>query len=155
MLASFVSILILASATFLANPDALLLITPAFAASAVLLYAAPQAPFSQPRSCVVGHLVGAVVGMMARKLLDLGPSAGAKTAASALSVSMATGLMMALGVTHPPGAASALVPVLLDASPSWSYVAFPALFGSLVMVAVAVVVNNFSSLQTRSYPLYW
>ena len=155
MLASFVSILILASATFLANPDALLMITPAFAASAVLLYAAPQAPFSQPRSCVVGHLVGAVVGMVARKLLDLGPSAGAKTAASALSVSMATGLMMALGVTHPPGAASALVPVLLDASPSWSYVAFPALFCSLVMVAVAVVVNNFSSLQTRSYPLYW
>ena len=155
MLASFVSILILASATFLANPDALLMITPAFAASAVLLYAAPQAPFSQPRSCVVGHLVGAVVGMVARKLLDLGPSAGAKTAASALSVSMATGLMMALGVTHPPGAASALVPVLLDASPSWSYVAFPALFGSLVMVAVAVVVNNFSSLQTRSYPLFW
>lgn len=156
MLASFVAIAALAAATFLAQDQgALLMITPAFAASAVLLYAAPQAPLSQPRNVVGGHLVGAVVGVAVRKLLDLGPSAGAKTVASALSVSMSTGLMMLLGVTHPPGAASALVPVIADSSPQWTYIAFPALFASCVMVATALAFNNLSVRETRSYPVFW
>lgn len=39
----------------------------ALGATAVLLYAAPLAPFSQPRNCTGGHLLSSVVGVCVRR----------------------------------------------------------------------------------------
>ena len=45
-------------------PEAKLLVIGSFGASAVLIYGAPKAPFSQPRNLIGGHVLSALVGML-------------------------------------------------------------------------------------------
>jgi CBS-domain-containing membrane protein len=69
--------------------------------------------------------------------------------------------MMATGTTHPPGAATALIAVTGDASVvrmGWLFVLLPALAGALLMLVVAVLVNNLplTPAPTRKrYPVRW
>lgn len=50
-------------------PSLELLVIGSFGASAVLLYAAPGSPFSQPRNLIGGHLVSALTGVACFKYL--------------------------------------------------------------------------------------
>ncbi len=128
-----------------------LLMIGSFGATAVLLYGAPSAPFSQPRNTVGGHIISAVVGVSVYLLL---PSP--IWFASALAVSTAILLMYLSNTTHPPGGATALIAVIgsekIHALGYW-YVFDPVLVGVLLMLLVALVMNNLSPL--RKYPSYW
>lgn len=150
---------------FAAQPAALTLLTPAFAASAVLLYGAPAAPLAQPRNVVLGHLGSALLGVVLRLLLVALPPwpaasaparGGAELLAGTLAVALSTALMMLGGVAHPPGAATALLAVVGgEAITSLGFLYVPLVTVSAVlMVAVAVIVNNFSALPTRRYPAF-
>ena len=68
--------------------------------------------------------------------------------AAALAVSFAIVAMLLARCLHPPGGAAALL-VVLSHHPSWSFVAFPVFFNSLLLVVGAMV---FNSLTGRSYP---
>ncbi len=75
-------------------------------AAAVLLYAAPHSPLTQPWSFVGGHLISAVVGVTcAQWVPDL-------FLASGLAVGVAIFAMHQLNCLHPPGGAAALVAVI-------------------------------------------
>lgn len=122
-----------------------------FGASAVLLYGAPRSPLAQPRNVLGGHIVSALVGVLCWKLFHAVPGL-----AQALAVATAIALMHLTRTLHPPGGATALIATLgaaeIERLGFW-YVLMPATFGPLVLLLVALVVNNLP--KTRRYPEIW
>lgn len=124
-----------------------------FGASAVLVYGAPLAEFSQPRNLVGGHFVSALVGVGV--VAALGASS---VWAGASAVSLAIAAMHLTRTLHPPGGATALIAVI-GGEPvqrlGFAYALCPILVGGLLMLAVALAVNNLSANPKRHYPVYW
>ena len=122
-----------------------------FGASAVLVYGAVRSPLAQPRNLVGGHVVSALVGVAAWKLLHHDP-----WLAQAVAVATAIALMHATRTLHPPGGATALIAVIGSDSIhqlGFLYVLMPATLGPVLLLVVALVVNNIPS--TRRYPEIW
>eukprot|EP01133_Synstelium_polycarpum_P006269 gene6269-7274_t len=124
-----------------------------FGASAVLLYGANMSPLSQPRNLIGGHVVSAILGVCLRLLF-------VRTGASIivgcmLAVSLAIVAMHFTKTLHPPGGATALIAVM-SGEQRWAgfyYVLVPVLSGALIMLLVALVVNNLA--PKRKYPTTW
>ena len=119
-----------------------------FGASCVLLYAASQSPLAQPRNVIFGHMLSATIGLIFLKIL------GSNIFSTALAVGFAICLMQYFRCVHPPAGANPLV-ILLTANVvhyDWTFLIFPVLVGSLLLVLIAYLVNNFKS-QT-AWPLY-
>jgi CBS-domain-containing membrane protein len=124
-----------------------------FGASAALLYGAPHSEFAQPRNLVVGQLVSAFIGVTSYKLL--GHQVGL---AGALAVATSIAILQVLHSLHPPAGATALIAVLGPANVhelGYQFVLTPVLVGSLILLVVAVVVNNLSPHESRHYPTAW
>ena len=123
---------------WLLGPDAALLIVPSLGASAVLLFAAPKAPFSQPWNVVAGHLLSAVIGVACWRWIP-----GLAVAASA-AVGLAIGAMYLARCIHPPGGATALAAVIGSEQLrelGFGYVLQPILFDVVTILLVAVLFN--------------
>lgn len=122
-----------------------------FGASAVLLYGTPLSPYAQPKNLVGGHAISAIAGVTAYLMLP-----DNMLLAAALGVAVAIMLMHLTHTIHPPGGASALIAVIggqkIHALGYW-YVITPVVFGAVVMLLVALVVNNLS--PGRRYPQWW
>ena len=151
-LGSFLGIGLVASLHFLLlTPGDLVLIIGSFGASAVLIYGAISSPLAQPRNLIGGHLVSAAVGVLVFQFLEPYP-----WLAAALAVSLAIAAMQATNTVHPPGGATALIAIIgsdqLHAL-GFFYVLMPVGVGVLLMLAVALLVNNIP--EQRRYPLYW
>ena len=90
---------------------------PSLGPTAVLLFFTPMAPASSPRSAVLGHAIGILCGYGALLLFGLQNSppalqAGldlARVMAVALSLGGTGGLMILLGVIHPPAGATTMI----------------------------------------------
>jgi len=119
-------------------------------ASAVLLFAVPHGPLSQPWAVFGGHLVSAAIGIACTRL-DLDPILTA-----ALAVALAISAMYYLRCIHPPGGATALSAVVGGESVhalGFHYVLTPVLLNVLVILAVAIVFNL--AFPWRRYPAVW
>lgn len=124
-----------------------------FGASAVLIYGAPQVEYAQPRNLVGGHLISAFIGISVYKFI---PFDIAMT--SALAVSLSIVVMHLTKTIHPPGGATALIAVIGSDqihNLGYLYVLSPIGTGVLIMLLVALVVNNISSNPKRHYPVFW
>lgn len=124
-----------------------------FGASAVLIYGAPLAEFSQPRNLIGGHVLSAIVGVTVFVLAGNDP-----IVAGPMAVSVAIVVMHLTCTLHPPGGATALIAIIGGErihSLGYRYVFFPVLVGALIMLIVALVVNNLSTNPKRHYPVYW
>ncbi|RMF79375.1 MAG: HPP family protein [Nitrospirae bacterium] len=122
-----------------------------FGASAVLIYGAIKSPLAQPRNLVGGHVVSGVIGVACYQLLHPW-----MWVACAVAVATAIAVMHALRCLHPPGGATALIAVIGSGkihALGYLYALVPAGLGALVMLFVAVTVNNLA--PTRRYPEYW
>lgn len=137
-------------ARFLADHDLPLMIG-SFGASAVLLYGAPRSPLAQPRNLVGGHFLSALVGVACWKLFHTIPGLS-----QALAVATAIALMHLTRSLHPPGGATALIATLgsteIQRLGFW-YAIVPALTGALILLIVALLVNNLP--RSRRYPEIW
>jgi len=154
-LGAFVGIFLVASLGQLLGPDhaGQMFVIGSFGASAVLVYGAPMAEFSQPRNLIFGNLISAFIGVSVYLLCgkDI-------VLASALAVSLAIAAMHLSRTMHPPAGAAALIAVIGgDAvhSLGYQYVLTPVLAGSLILLLVALLINNLSSNPKRHYPRYW
>jgi CBS domain-containing membrane protein len=119
------------------------LVVASMGASAVLLFAVPHSPLSQPWSLLGGHLISAAIGVTCAQTVSDPFYAGA------LAVALSIGAMHYLRCLHPPGGATALVAVLGDESVrtlGYGFMVTPVLANVLIMLAVAVVAN---------YPFRW
>lgn len=127
-----------------------LLIVASFGATSVLIYAAPESPFAQPRNVLLGNVLSAMVGVGCSQLLGTSPLA------VTLAVSLSILLMQLTHSVHPPGAAAALVAVIGGSdiqALGWWYPLMPIGIGSAVMLLVAILINNLA--RHRRYPRHW
>lgn len=129
----------------------LVMIIGSFGASAVLIYGAIRSPLAQPRNLMGGHVISAVIGVAAFKLLG-----ASMPLAAAVAVATAILAMHATKTLHPPGGATSLIAVIgstkIHALGFW-YVLVPAGLGAALMLAVALLVNNIA--PRRRYPEFW
>lgn len=133
------------------EPREMTLIVGPLGASAVLVYGAIRSPFSQPRNLVGGHIVSGLAGVVCYQLFG-----DTLWIAEALAVSLALALMLVTKTMHPPGGATALIAVIGGAKVhdlGFLYPFVPAGFGALILLAVALLINNLS--KERRYPEYW
>lgn len=129
----------------------LTLIIGSFGASAVLAYGAVRSPLAQPRNLIGGHVVSAIIGVAVFKLLHQYP-----WFAEAVAVATAIAVMHATRTLHPPGGATALIAVIGSQkihAIGFYYVLIPATLGPIILLAVALLVNNIP--KTRRYPEVW
>lgn len=127
-----------------------LLIVGSFGATSVLIYAAPESPFAQPRNVLVGSMLSALVGVACFQFL------GATALGVALAVSLAVLVMQLTHTVHPPGAAAALIAVIGGPeihALGWAFPLMPVGLGCAVMLVVAILVNNLA--RHRRYPRHW
>ncbi|WP_373741251.1 HPP family protein [Neisseria sp.] len=122
-----------------------MLILGSFGASCLLVFAYPQSPFAQPRNVVGGHFIATATGLAFFTVF------GAEWWSMALAVGTAVALMLVTRTAHPPAGSNPLIVALAGAG--WDFLFTPTLFGSLILVSVALVYNNFG--QGRRYPSYW
>lgn len=119
-----------------------------FGASSVLIYGVIQSPLAQPRNLIGGHVVSAIIGVTVCQFL---PDILWLTAPLAVSLSIIA--MQFTKTLHPPGGATALIAVSGSAkikALGYLYVLFPVLTGVIILLVVALVVNNMTS--QRKYP---
>lgn len=121
------------------------LIAAPFGAAAVLLFAAPDSPFAQPRNCIIGNFFGGVVSLV------MVHSFGSEPWVMALAVATTIKVMQLTKTLHPPGGAVALVGVMSNAE--WSFLLTPVFAGSVILVLCTVAFNNL--MPGRSYPKHW
>ena len=129
------------------GPDNSVLIVASMGASAVLLFAVPHGPLSQPWALFGGHLISACIGVSCYLLIDN------LFVAAACAVGLAITTMHYLRCIHPPGGATALTTVV--AGPAvhalgYQYVLTPVLINVLVILLVAIVFNY--GFPWRRYP---
>lgn len=130
-----------------------LLLIGSFGATAVLLYGAPQADFSQPRNLIGGHVLSALIGVTVTQQMS-----GQVALACALAVSLSIVVMHLTRTLHPPGGATALLAVTGGesiGSLGYGYVWTPVFTGALILLVIALAVNNLSRRADRHYPTYW
>jgi CBS domain-containing membrane protein len=120
-------------------------------ASAVLLFAAPHGPLSQPWPVFGGNIVSAVIGVTCARWLGAEPML-----AASMAVALSIAAMYGLRCLHPPGGATALYAVLGGDTVhalGYGYVFSPVLLNVAVLLAVAVAFNY--PLAWRRYPQSW
>ena len=122
-----------------------------FGASAVLVYGIPDSPYSQPRNLVGGHILSAFVGVLCYQLLP-----GETWLIASIAVAGSLALMQLTHTLHPPGGATALIAVIGSSQVheiGYLYVLLPVARGAIVLLVVALVINNLS--KKRNYPKFW
>lgn len=118
-----------------------------FGATAVLVFAAPAAPFSQPRNIIGGHLIAGLTGIVVFTVFR---------ESAWWTLGLANGIAIALMVTakavHPPAGATALLPVL-NGITGLEWLLSPVLVGCLFFLVVGILYNNLWA--KRKYPGFW
>ncbi|RAS75141.1 HPP family protein [Priestia endophytica] len=122
------------------------LLIASFGASCVLAFGLWNSPLSQPRNIIGGHFISTLIGLVVYHII------GNEPWSLALGVGLAIGLMMLTKTTHPPAGADPII-VILGGSYTWEYLFTPVLTGSIVIVLVALLINNLRS--DRKYPVFW
>ena len=108
-------------------------------ASAVIVFIIPNSPLAQPWPLVGGQLVSAITGVMCAQVFP-------DTAfASACAVGGSVLVMLVLRCLHPPGAATALTPVMASDPITllgYGFVLMPVGINVAVMLVLAIVINR-------------
>ncbi|MFC5843737.1 HPP family protein [Aminobacter ciceronei] len=115
-------------------------------ASAVLVFAIPTSPLSQPWPVIGGNVISALVGVAVAAVV------GEPVVASALAVSLGLAAMSFTRSLHPPGGAIALTAVI--GGPSITALGFefpfiPVALNAAILVAMGI---GFHKLSRRQYP---
>lgn len=115
-------------------------------ASAVLLFAVPASPLAQPWSIIGGNLIAGLIGVSAAHLFSN------LSLAFSLAVAVSIMLMLSCRCLHPPSGAVAMTAVLGGSAITklgYSFVIWPVLINSVLMLLLALLFNN---LMGRRYP---
>ena len=124
-----------------------LVLMPSMGATAVLLFAVPHGPLSQPWPVIGGHVIAAFLGVCCVKIIAITPLA------AGLAVGASIAAMHFLKCLHPPGGATALTAVIGGHSVwdlSFSYVWFPVGLNAVLMVLAAIAFGF--AIRGRRYP---
>lgn len=122
------------------NTTSYIFLLASMGASAVILFALPNSPLARPWSFIAGHLIPACIGLWcAHHISSIPLMAGA-------TIGMVIFAMYMFECMHPPGGATALVPVIAAASgpiPGWEFLVFPVTLNVLIMGFSAFLLRQF------------
>ncbi len=138
--------LTIAIATLTLDRSAAIPVVASMGASAVLLFALPHGPLSQPWPLIGGHLISALAGVTCARFI------GSPALAGGVAVGLAVTLMYYGRCIHPPGGATALTAVLSPAvlKLGYAYVLMPVALNVVILLACAVLLNAWFA--WRRYP---
>lgn len=117
---------------------------PPFGASCVLVFGAPASPFARPRNVVGGHLISALMGLIAVAIFGPG------VVGIALGVGLAIAAMMVTDTVHPPAGANPIVVAFMQ--PSWLFLALPVFAGAFAIVAIGLCYHRLVTRQRYPAP---
>ena len=117
-----------------------------FGSSMVLLFGYPESPFAQPKNVFFGHLVTSIVGVLILKFLPVD-----QFLQIAIAVGLGIFVMIILGVTHPPAGGNPIV--IIVGSYSYEFLLNPIIFGSIIIIVYAIILNRF--ILKKNYPSSW
>lgn len=140
VISSFSAILIMALVTQkLSVGTATPIIVASMGASAVILFIIPHSPLAQPWSFCGGQLVSAIIGIACTQwFTDI-------ALASACAVGGSISVMLLLRCLHPPGAATAIAPILAStpvSSLDYNFVLMPVGLNVAIMLVMAIMINR-------------
>src|SRR5574343_601847 len=104
------------------NTTSYIFLLASMGASAVILFALPNSPLARPWSFIAGHLIPACIGLWCAHHISSIPLMAGPT------IRMVIFALYMFECMHPPGGATALVPVIAAASgpiPGWEFLVFP------------------------------
>lgn len=141
-------LVVTAVSSTLMPPTALPLVAASMGASAVLLFALPNSPLAQPWPFVGSHLISAGIGVScALWIPDM-------TLGAAVAVGLAIFVMHNTHTIHPPGGASALLPVVIGEparEAGFQFIVTPVAINVGLMLVMALIVNNL--VMRRRWPM--
>jgi len=114
-------------------------------ATCVLLFGFPDAPFSQPRNILLGHVISSFIGLSLVSIL------GYHVWVLAIALALAIAAMMFTRTVHPPAGSNPVIIFLLH--PTWFFLIFPTLIGALLVLVVGLLYLNVA--RSEKYPKYW
>ncbi|MFT7194148.1 MAG: CBS domain-containing membrane protein [Rheinheimera aquimaris] len=139
-LAAFIALFIVTYTSMqLADMAGTTVLLASMGASSVLLFGLPNSPLAKPWSFVGGHLISASIGLLCSHLFtDLALMA-------AVTIGCVLFVMYLFECMHPPGGATALVPVIAstDTVLSFDFLLYPVALNVFVMLAVALLLQKF------------
>jgi CBS-domain-containing membrane protein len=143
-----IGLLIVTTRALVPGPAATAVIS-SMGASAVLLFAVPHGPLSQPWPVLGGQGISALIGVScARWIPD-------PALAASCAVGLSIGAMLQLKCIHPPGGATAFTAVMGGSAIQelgYHFVLLPVLANAFCMVVLAVGINGCFS--WRRYPAF-
>lgn len=117
----------------LLDPLAHIVLLASMGATAVLLFGLSHSPLAKPRVVFFGHLLPATIGLVCSHLItDF-------TLMAACTMGLVMLVMYRFDCMHPPGGATAMVPVIaaLQAPLPWTFLLAPVLLNVLLMLGVS------------------
>lgn len=149
VVSSFSAILIMALVTQkLSVGTAYPILVASMGASAVILFIIPNSPLAQPWPFFGGQLVSAIIGVACTQwFTDI-------ALASACAVGGSIFAMLLLRCLHPPGAATAIAPILAGdpiSSLGYGFVLMPVGLNVTIMLVMAIVINRW--VLRHDYPI--
>jgi len=147
LLALIFSILTIGTLSFLSFETTYgLFLAGSFGSSMVLLFGYPESPFAQPKNVFFGHLITSLVGVLILQFLSVD-----QFLQIAIAVGLGIFVMIIFGVTHPPAGGNPIVVILSAAS--YDFLLNPIIFGSIIIIFYAVIINRF--ILKKKYPSNW
>lgn len=148
LMASFLSYTIL-------EEDHIPMILASTGASAMLIFALPHSPVSQPWNLVGGHLVSAFVGISCLLLVE------SPLLSSSIAIAVAMVLMHTFRCMHPPGGATAVTAAI--GTPQietlgYAFMVVPVFINAIILLSIAMAVgtirekNPFYQDEVTEYP---
>ena len=145
LIAGFFSALTIGVLTVLTYKSTLgYFIAGSFGSSMVLLFGFPESPFAQPKNVFFGHLCTALVGVVLVNLVPLPIYINI-----AIGVGAGVFFMILLDIVHPPAGGNPIM--IIIGSASYDYLISPIIFGCIIILLIAILVNKF--LLKQNYPL--
>lgn len=155
IIGSFSCLLILGALDqFLLRPMGYILLLPAFAAMAVVVFtkSGSMGALAQPPNVIFGHLASAVIGVTCHVAFGT----DFRWISGPIAVCITIAFMSLTGTAHPAAGATALAAIYGGEQCTrlgYWFVLVPVFLGTMITVIMALLVNNLS--PRRRYPLYW
>ena len=144
LLATIFSIFTIGILTFLTyKTNYGLFLLASFGSTMVLLYGYPESPFAQPKNIFFGHLLTSFIGILFVMFIPLPIFISIP-----IAVGFGVGLMIFLGVTHPPAGGNPIIVIM--GSVSYDYLFTPVISGSIIVILFGLVLNRF--IAKKKYP---
>ena len=148
-ISSFIAILMVAWVTQKSGVSAAYpIIVASMGASAVILFIMPGSPLAQPWPLVGGQMVSAIIGIACAQMIEN------TVLASGCAVGSSILAMLFLRCVHPPGAATALTPIIAGVPvgfDNYSFVLTPVGINVAIILVMAIAINRW--ILRYEYPI--